>query len=100
MCHQMPQRQQRGIERMPIAIDDACPPVVKHEGGEVHVGYGIAINVIRAEACDEPSDWDQQRQIDEQCLTEQVVPSVVVGSQRHQLRLPYAREFTLLLICA
>ena len=35
-----------GIERVPVAVDDAGPLVGAHEVADVHVGYGVAVDLV------------------------------------------------------
>ena len=39
-------RERSGVERVPVAINDAMPVVRADEVADVHVGYGVAVDLV------------------------------------------------------
>jgi hypothetical protein len=35
-----------GVERVPVAVDDGVPVMGAHEVADVHVGYGVAVDLV------------------------------------------------------
>ena len=58
--------EERGVERVPVAVDDAGPVVRADQVGDVHVGHAVAVERVGAELHGQPGDGWKQQEIGQQ----------------------------------